>query len=210
MLALVSVTGPIAAGATTCCARLAEVTGWNTALERGVETKNRFFALYHSDPRRYAFHNQVTFLTQSGELHQHLRRENQQEAPLLQDFTPFEHMGVYGRVQRMQGLLTSDEAEVLTRLSHVLETATYIVPQVLVYRDVAPADLLARVQSRARPGEQMLSRDFLQAVQERFEEWLADWRLSPVIKVEADVDLLGDIAEVRRLADEIRERLDRP
>ena len=47
-------------------------SGWESALEEDVETHNPFFSLYNADRARYAFHNQIMFLTKSGELHQRM------------------------------------------------------------------------------------------------------------------------------------------
>lgn len=206
MTALVCVTGPIAAGATTCCKRLAEVTGWQTALETEVERNNPFFAPYHSDPRRYAFHNQIAFLAQSAEMHGRLVNEGTSKQVLLQDFSPFEHIGVYGHVQADQGLLTGDEFDVLQRVDALLSGA-FILPGVLVYRSLPSDRLRDRVQNRARPSEQSLSIEFLEAVRKRFDEWISEWKLSPVVRIDPDVDLLADLTEVRRLVDVIRQTL---
>src|SRR5882757_2645718 len=120
MRALVAVTGPIAAGATTLSNLFIERIGWKPALEIDVERENPFFAKYHADPSRFAFHNQITFLTHSAEGHSRLRRSESSDAIRVQDYTPFEHTEVYGRTLHKLGRLSDDELAVLERITTIL------------------------------------------------------------------------------------------
>jgi len=199
MTLLVAVTGPIAAGATTLGTRLCDRRGWTPMFERDVETTNPFFARYHGDPRRWAFHNQIGFLTQSLELHAGISSDGApQDAAtatdsriVVQDYTPFEHTEVYATVQRASGVLGDDELALLRRLATAI-APMYVVPAVLVYRPLSADSLQRRVQERNRPSEQAIDPAYLRGVSERFDEWIRTWRRSPVVRVDADADVLSD------------------
>ena len=206
MRGFVNVTGPIAAGATTLARQLAAVAGWQRTLEIDLEHEHPFFAQFYADPTRNAFHSQVTFLLQSAEAHQRLRRHAAARTVYVQDYTTFEHMEIYARVQRAFGWLSDAEYTVLARLAAVLE-ATYVAPSVLVYRPLGPALLRARVRERARPSEQVIPPDYLAAIRDRFEEWAGEWTRCPLIRVGESDDFLEAPAAVLQLCDAISARL---
>jgi deoxyadenosine/deoxycytidine kinase len=194
---LIAITGAIAAGATTLGRVLVSANGWSAFFEADVEQANPFFVLYHREPLRYALHNQVAFLTQSAELHD--RMQSSEVAIGVQDYTPFEHTAVYAHAQAALGRLDIKELELLDRLSGFVERS-FITPDVLIYRRLSEAALVARVRGRGRPSEQQLSLEFLKAVRERFEIWANNWRQSPVITLEEDFDAVGDAEAISALS----------
>jgi len=199
MTQLIAITGPIAAGATTLARRLCELRGWTPMFERDVEATNPFFRRYNADPPRWAFPNQIGFLTQSLELHAAIsgggpspdRLKSTQSHIIVQDYTPFEHTEVYAEVQGLRGVLTADELGLLLRLARAI-APLYVVPSVLVYRPLSADSLQRRVQERNRPSEQAIDPAFLRAVSERFEQWVAGWKRSPVVRVDAEADVFND------------------
>src|SRR5579859_4308106 len=120
MSVLINITGPIAAGATTLANRLAELMSWEKFFEADVEKVNPFFSLYSTNPKRYAFHNQIAFLYRSTELHHQLRTMTLQDKIYLQDFCPFEHTEVYAHVQHNQGILSEEEYKLLLGLTDII------------------------------------------------------------------------------------------
>jgi deoxyadenosine/deoxycytidine kinase len=203
---LIAVTGPIAAGATTLARSLVTQMTWSPLFEEDVEAHNPFFACYHADPCRYAFHNQVTFLTQSTEAHARLRRQARPDLVCIQDFCPFEHTEVYAYVQHQLGLLTDVEYDLLRRLTALLERQ-YVVPAALIYRPIHPEQLLQRVRERCRSSEQALKLEFLDALRRRFDEWATAWIRSPIVVVSADLDVQRDGAVVRELGEAIARKM---
>jgi len=205
---VVNITGPIATGATTLAVRLAESMSWERVLEADVEMANPFLPLSRVEPTRYTFHNQVTFLCKSAEEHTRLLTTALPGKIYVQDFTPFEHTEVYAYVQYTFGHLSQDEYELLLRLTKIIE-ARYILPSVLLYRPLSRELLLQRVQQRGRGSELLVSFDFLDAIRQRFDVWIASWKRSPVILVDEGIDVLNDPAAVHRLGMTIVEKLSR-
>lgn len=206
MHTFISITGPVATGATTLARRLVELMSWEPLFEANIERTNPFFSRYGADPLNYAFHNQVTFLSRSAESHHHLRDSVQTGKVYIQDFSTFEHTEVYAYVQHRLGLLSNEEYEVLISLTKLIEPL-YIYPSVLVYRPLCREQLLQRVHMRGRSSEQSLDISFLDAIRQRFDEWVATWSRSPVIYVDDNLDVFTDTQAVRKLGEIIRERL---
>lgn len=184
---LVNVTGPIAVGATSLCKGLAATMGWAAVFERDMEIINPFFAQYNEEPGRYAFRNQVAFLASSVELHREIRAAEFRSNVILQDFCPFEHIGVYAGAQRDLGYYEDQEYEVLTRLGRIIE-AEFIKPSLIVYLSSDVETLLRRIHLRGRPSEVRLQPAFVEAIIRRFETWIATWDTSSVIRWEVRQD----------------------
>jgi deoxyadenosine/deoxycytidine kinase len=202
MASLVSITGPIAAGATTLAGALAAKMAWLPAFEEDVEAVNPFFSKYHIQPRRYAFHNQVAFLARSVERHIQLKQSSGGNAITVQDYTPFEHTEVYAHVQYKFGRLKREEYEFLLYLAQVFESL-YIIPRVLIYRPIDEDAVLHRVRDRGRPSEQLSDIGFLSAIRQRFDEWAGAWTRSPVIRLDDNLDVFVDHDAVDRLGQTI-------
>jgi deoxyadenosine/deoxycytidine kinase len=196
---LVAVTGPIAAGATTLAKRFVDVLGWLPVLEADVESSNQFFARYHARPERYAFHNQVAFLIQSAELHARIIDTDRSHDTFVQDYTPFEHTEVYAAVMAELGILDETEYALVQRLAKQL-TNSFVVPSILIYRDLSVSALGKRVKERGRPSEQDLQDTFLMAIRERFERWAKEWSRSPILRIDPSTDVLSDDAVVQQIA----------
>lgn len=203
---LISVTGPIATGATTLASNLAKENHWTAFLEPNVESANPYFQLYHNNPTHYAFHNQIQFLITSSKIHFNILHKVQPGEICVQDYTPFEHMGVYAWVQYQFGLLSKEEYNTLIELSQLLESK-FILPRVLVYRPLTQELLVKRIQERGRPSEQNLKFEFLDAVRQRFEDWTKAWDKTPVVRVDEKLDILEDQYAINNLSKLIKENI---
>jgi len=205
MSKLIAITGSIAAGATTLAEKLEELMRLRRQLEENVERSNAFFQIYHEDPHRWAFSNQVMFLTKSAEKHASMRNDTT-DTVHIQDFTPFEHTEVYATVLHQMGRLSEAEYKLLQRLTKLIEPL-YKVPDVLIYRRRSKESSRQRIVERGRPSEQGLDEPYLDALWTRFEEWTAQWKRSPVIIVDESVDVLKDGDHLQQLVGELRKNL---
>lgn len=185
----VAVTGAVGAGATTLVNFIAEKWKAETLLEGQIEALNPFFQSAQRDPHRWSFASQAHFLAASARRHDDLRRilASTEKPIVLEDRTPFEHTGVYASSAHHLGHILQDEFHVLTELSRVIEHS-YIVPALLVYREMTDDQLIERVAERGRQGE---STDFarLKSVHDAFQEFVSHWQRSPVVRIGHDWDL---------------------
>lgn len=185
----VAVTGAIGAGATTLATFIELNWDSQTLLEGKIEAINPFFEDAQRDPERWAFASQAHFLAASARRHDVLRRllAETDKQLVIEDRTPFEHTGVYARSARSLGYIMERELDVLTELSRVVEQE-YLVPTVLVYREMTDDQLTERVAVRGRPGE---SAEFtrLKSVHDAFETFISNWSHSAVLRIGHDVDL---------------------
>jgi len=203
-------TGSIAAGASTISERLIDRLGWKGHLEGHVEVDNPFFGDANSEFGRWGFHSQVHFLLAS--IHRHdalaaaLAEVNLAAPAIVEDRTPFEHTGAYLETYARLGRLSEREAELLRELTVVLERS-YLVPDLVIYRELADDQLRGRVVARGREGETQ-DLELLCALRDSFNEFIAGWDRSPKIIVPADVDVL-DNTVFERIVEQVTHALSR-
>lgn len=187
----VVVTGAVAAGASTLSQTLIDQLGWVGHLEGAVQSDNAFFIDAYEDFTRWGFHSQVHFLLASVRRHQLLAGMLADSGPpIVEDRTPFEHTGVYLTSYEKLGRIPARESALLRDLTSAVERE-YLVPDLLVYRELTNEQLLIRVAGRGRPGEDAADFELLETIRTTFDEFVASWDLSPKIIVPAGLNVLS-------------------
>ncbi|MBK8138007.1 MAG: deoxynucleoside kinase [Chloroflexi bacterium] len=175
-------------------------------IERDVETQNPFFSKFNEQPRVYAFHNQIHFLLKSVEEHRYIHPKINSTV-FIQDFTPFEHVDVYAQAQFQSGNLDAGEFDVLTRLAKVIDDQ-FIVPKMLIYREISFDEICNRMKKRGRRSElKLLSSEeglaYLKVLVNTFDLWIHDWTRSPIIRIPAEFDVFSEGERIRNIATQI-------
>jgi hypothetical protein len=188
----VAITGPSGAGKTALARVLHDALAWELYPEGRVESENQYFWDAYRDFGRWGFHSQVDFLTASAERHRWLRSRLSEAGSgsdvVVEDRTPFEHSDVYVPAFASLGRIEQREVGLLSRLTRFLEPG-YVVPDLLVARELDKRTLRERVERRARPGER-LDLDLIAALKEAFDRFLSRWDRSPVLVLGPETDVL--------------------
>lgn len=184
-------TGSVGAGATTLAAQIADAWEAETLLEGAIEELNPFFGDAQSNPGRWVFQSQAHFLAASANRHDLLREliAASTAQVVLEDRTPFEHHGAYSKSYLDQGVLSTREFELLQQIATRFER-DYLVPDLLIYREMSPEQIVGRVEERSRQGEST-DAPRLRAIHGAFEEFVSGWTRSPVLRVPHHVDVLS-------------------
>jgi deoxyadenosine/deoxycytidine kinase len=181
---LVGVSGPIAAGKSTLARGLAAQLGFAPVLE--APDRNPYLALYYREPAVWALRNYLFFFEQSLTDQVYARKTS---TGVVQERLPQEHLEVFGREFHARGFLGDDDLALVERLS---STALSLVapPSLLLHLDVPPDAAFERLRARSREAEASVSADYLEALGARYETFLANWTMSPLIRLDtAEVDL---------------------
>lgn len=182
------VTGSVAAGATTVANLILDRWDGTDLLEGQIEQINPFFKDAQEDPHRWSFASQAHFLAASAARHRELRsRLEGATGFVVEDRTPFEHHGAYSLSAYESGYLSEREYALLSDLAREIEPG-YLVPDVVVYREMTQQQLVERVKSRGREGESDDPKR-LAAIHAAFETFIDDWNRSPLVRVPSEVDV---------------------
>ncbi len=176
----IGIAGMIGAGKSTLARSLGEHLSIDVYYEP-VED-NEYLADFYRDTSRYSFATQIYLLNRRFQQHQEIIWRGR---PAVQDRTIYED-SIFAKMLAGSGLM--DERDYRTYLELFRHMSNFMCkPNVIVYLDVSPERSRERIQDRGRSVEDGISLDYLRALYEGYEEFVADIsRIIPVIRVDYD------------------------
>ena len=176
----VTIAGNIGVGKSSLVALLSRKLGWEPVFE-AVED-NPYLADFYEDMNRWSFHSQVYFLVRRLKEHHDLL---QQPNAVLQDRSVYEDAEIFARNLFRQGHLSERDwlsyYELYQTLAHLLKP-----PDLVIYLRASMPTLRRRIAGRGREYERNIADSYLQDLNQLYDEWVSNFRLSPVLTVDTD------------------------
>ncbi|MCA9868283.1 MAG: deoxynucleoside kinase [Anaerolineales bacterium] len=176
----VTIAGNIGVGKSSLVALLSRKLGWEPVFE-AVED-NPYLADFYEDMNRWSFHSQVYFLVRRLKQHHDLL---QQPNAVLQDRSVYEDAEIFARNLFRQGHLSERDwlsyYELYQTLAHLLKP-----PDLVIYLRASMPTLRRRIAGRGREYERNIADSYLQDLNQLYDEWVSNFRLSPVLTVDTD------------------------
>ena len=133
--------------------------------------------------QRWAFHSQVFFAVEFLRTHKKIAKVRGQ---VCQDRSLYDSL-VFADFLRAQKILSGREHSLLrTLIEQMLDVLNKRKPDVIVYLEAPPQILLRRIQIRGIPSERVITRDYLEALQQTYEKWVSGMSSIPVIRVDSN------------------------
>ncbi|MCL4393783.1 MAG: deoxynucleoside kinase [Chloroflexi bacterium] len=180
MKKFISVAGNIGVGKSTLVDLLCARLGWEPFFEGVVD--NPYLADFYEDMAAWSFHSQVFFLSRRL---RDLRRLMDYPRTAVQDRSVYEDAEIFAKNLHRQGFITKRDWNCYRELYLVL-TELLPPPDLVVYLQATVPTLLRRISLRGRDYEKQISGEYLSQLDALYEEWLRDFKASPVLVVPAD------------------------
>lgn len=180
MKKFVAVAGNIGVGKSTLVTMLCQRLEWQPFYE--PEGENPYLADFYHDMRAWSFHSQIFFLTRRLRMHRQLIDH---PTSAIQDRSVYEDAEVFCCNLYRQGLMDERDYGSYRELYRVL-VDFLPPPDLVVYLRASVPTLLDRIQNRGRAYERQISADYLEQLNQLYEEWIAGFSLCPVLTVPAD------------------------
>lgn len=174
------IAGNIGVGKTTLTNLLSQRLGWQPVLEAFGE--NPFLADFYADMPRWSFHSQIFFLSQRLKQHHFLL---QRTTSIVQDRSLYEDAEVFARNLYLQNTLSEKEWQTYYDLYKTI-ARVIAPPNLLVYLKATPTILLKRIALRGRDYERSISEAYITQLNTRYDEWIADFKMCPILTIETD------------------------
>lgn len=198
-----AVAGNIGSGKSTLTRLLAERLSWRPYYEH-VEG-NPYLADFYADMKRWAFHLQVYFLSKRFQHHQEIVDSVES---VIQDRTIYEDAEIFARNLHQNGMIDDRDydnyRELFGRMIQFLQP-----PDLLIYLRTSVDTLRGRIRDRGRDYEQSIPTEYLEQLNQHYEEWIEAYTLSPVLVVETDAcNVVEEEAKLAEVAERVRRQLE--
>ncbi len=189
--AYIVVEGPIGVGKTTLCRRLAAEWKAREILEEIEE--NPFLPFFYRDRKTWAFQTQIFFMI--SRFRQQLKLS---QPDLFSDRTVADYMFAKDRIFASVNL-SIDEFDLYERLASILDREVPA-PDLVLYLQASPDVLLERISARGRSFERDMSRSYIKAISDAYNDFFWRDRLFPTLVVNTDrADFLEDETDFESL-----------
>lgn len=162
----IAIAGNIGCGKTTLTNMLARHYGWEARFE--AVTDNPYLEDYYKDIRRWSFALEVFFLK---ERFRDLLRINEAQHTIIQDRSIFEGVYVFTANNKAMGNLTERDFETYMELFEQMMSMVKL-PELMIYLRASVPHLVANIQKRGREYEQTIQLEYLQNLNERYEDFI--------------------------------------
>ncbi len=166
--------------------------------------ENPYLADFYADMKAWAFHSQLFFLARRL---RDLRRLMDVPGSVVQDRSVYEDAEIFAKNLYRQGYISERDWKTYRELFDVL-TELLPPPDLVVYLNASVRTLLQRIAQRGREYEKAIAPEYLAQLNVLYDEWLADFKVCPVLIVPADkLDFVSNSKHLDLIAQKIQEKL---
>jgi len=176
----ITIAGNIGVGKSTLTDLLSQKLGWKPVYEAVEE--NPYLTDFYLDMNRWAFQSQAFFLSRRLRQHHQLLKIPDD---VIQDRSVYEDAEVFARNLYQRGYMSRRDWNTYCELYEILSQLLKP-PHFVVYLRASVPTLIRRISQRGRAYERQISPDYLEQLNELYDEWAAGFRLCPVLTVETD------------------------
>ena len=157
---------------------------------------NPYLQDFYDNMERWSFHSQVYFLTAKFKLHKELDAHPQN---VIQDRTIWEDAEIFAENLYQQGTMPERDYETYRRLYKAVQDQIRP-PDLMVYLRCDVSTVKKRIAMRGREMEQDIPTEYLERLHELYENWIADYTLSPLVILPTDrLDYITNIVDCHDL-----------
>ena len=176
----IAVAGNLGVGKTTLVEYLQRHYGFEPVYEPYID--NPYLDDFYQDMKSWAFHSQLYFLAHKFRLHLNL---NDTPGTVVQDRTIYEDAEIFAENLFRQGRLTGRDYRTYRDMYEAL-VQFLPPPDLVIYLKASVPTLKERILHRGREYEQEIPEEYLQQLNQLYNEWIDRFTLCPILTLPAD------------------------
>ena len=197
----IAVAGNIGAGKSSLTGLLAQHFNWEAFYESVDD--NPYLADFYEDMLRWSFNLQIYFLSSRF---RHQKDVLQKEISLIQDRTIYEDVEIFAKNLHQMSLMSDRDFNNYEALFH--EMSYYLrPPDLLIYLRAQVPTLVRQIQQRGREYENSIRIDYLERLNNLYEEWITRYPYEKLIIDTDDLDFVNDKEDLGSIMSLIEQRL---
>lgn len=185
----IAIAGNIGSGKTTLTGMLAKHFGWEPQYE-SVDN-NPYLASFYEDMQRWSFNLQIYFLNCRFRQVTEIRKKKKD---IVQDRTIYEDAYIFAPNLHTMGLMPTRDFENYASLFELMSQFLQA-PDLLIYLKADVPTLVSQIQKRGRNYENSIRLDYLQHLNERYEEWISKYDAGKVLIIDVNTVKFGEVPE---------------
>lgn len=193
----IAIAGNIGSGKTTLTKMLAKRYGWAPHFE--PVDNNPYLEDYYHDMKRWSFNLQIYFLSKRFKDVVEILRSDK---TIIQDRTIFEDARIFAPNLHDMGLMSDRDFQNYTDLFDLMISLVKL-PDLMIYIRSSVPRLIEHIQQRGRSYEQTIRIDYLKGLNDRYEEWIKNYKGKPIIVEGDSCDFQDNPRDFGRIADQI-------
>lgn len=197
----IAIAGNIGSGKTTLTKMLAKHYGWQPRFEP-VE-HNPYLDDFYADMARWSFNLQVYFLNKRFK---EVVEISKSKEVIVQDRTIFEDARIFAPNLHDMGMMSDRDFQNYTDLFDLMMSLVRL-PDLMIYIRSTIPNLVAQIQKRGRDFEKSIRIDYLQGLNERYENWIAGYKGHLIIVDGDNLKFEGSQDSFRQVTDMIDAQL---
>lgn len=166
----IAVAGNIGSGKTTLTRLLSQHYGWEPKYE-DVDV-NPYLSDFYNDMQRWSFNVQIYFLNKRLKGIVEIQKSH---LNVIQDRTIFEDANIFAPNLHSMGLLSTRDFENYKSLFELMNSLVRP-PDLLIYLQASIPTLVGQIQKRGREYESGIRLDYLQGLNDRYQEWINGYK----------------------------------
>ena len=175
----IGIAGNIGCGKTTLTRLLSQHYGWTPKYES--VTYNPYLEDYYKDIERWSYNLETYFLAQRF---QDLLEIAKSDDVIIQDRTILEGVHIFVANNKAMGNLSDRDFDTYMQLFNLMMSMVRE-PDLLIYLKSSVPHLVSQIQKRGRDYEKSISIEYLNNLNERYDDWISAYP-GKVLVIEAD------------------------
>ena len=176
----IAVAGNIGSGKTTLTRLLSQHYGWEPKYE-DVDV-NPYLSDFYNDMQRWSFNVQIYFLNKRMEGIVDIQNSTRN---VIQDRTIYEDARIFATNLHAMGLLSTRDYENYKSLFELMISLVKP-PDLLIYLKSSIPTLVYQINKRGREYESAIRTDYLEGLNERYDEWFASYKDGKKLVINVD------------------------
>ena len=176
----IAVAGNIGSGKTTLTRLLSQHYGWEPKYE-DVDV-NPYLSDFYNDMQRWSFNLQIYFLNKRMEGIVDIQNSSRN---VIQDRTIYEDARIFASNLHAMGLLSTRDFENYKSLFELMISLVRP-PDLLIYLKSSIPTLVYQINKRGREYESAIRTDYLEGLNERYDEWFASYKDGKKLVINVD------------------------